>query len=70
MSTGDTYAELSHKTVSAANGVEYPALIDERASSRRVVAFDNIGFGGTTGNPPRRVEQVDQDAIAFLSMMQ
>jgi pimeloyl-ACP methyl ester carboxylesterase len=27
-----------------------PALIDELASSRRVVTFDNVGVGGTTGS--------------------
>jgi pimeloyl-ACP methyl ester carboxylesterase len=96
MTTGETYAEVSNKTVSAANGVEYvyrdageggvplvllqhfrgnldnwdPALIDELASSRRVVTFDNMGVGGTTGNTPHRVEQMAQDAIAFLSAMQ
>ena len=46
-----------------------PALIDELASSRRVVTFDNVGVGGTTGNTPHRVEQMAQDAIAFLSAM-
>jgi hypothetical protein len=96
MTTGETCAELSNKTVSAANGVEYvyrdageggvplvllqhfrgnldnwdPALIDELASSRRVVTFDNVGVGGTTGNTPHRVEQMAQDAIAFLSAME
>src|ERR1700685_3736226 len=47
-----------------------PALIDELASSRRVVTFDNVGVGGTTGNTPHRVEQMAQDAIAFLSAME
>jgi pimeloyl-ACP methyl ester carboxylesterase len=96
MTTGETYAELSNQTVSAANGVEYmyrdvgeggvplvllqhfrgnldnwdPALIDELASSRRVVTFDNVGVGGTTGNTPHRVDQMAQDAIAFLSAME
>src|ERR1700680_1680125 len=96
MTKGETYAEVSSKTVSAANGVEYvyrdagqggvplvllqhfrgnldnwdPAVIDELASSRRVVTFDNVGVGGTTGNTPHRFEQMAQDAIAFLSAMQ
>jgi pimeloyl-ACP methyl ester carboxylesterase len=93
---GETYAELSNRTASAANGVEYvyrdageggvplvllqhfrgnldnwdPALIDGLASSRRVVTFDNVGIGGTTGNTPHRVEQMAQDAIAFLSAVE
>ena len=95
MTTGETYAELSNQTVSAANGAEYvyrdagqggvplvllqhfrgnldnwdPALIDELASSRRVVTFDNVGVGGTTGNTPHRFEQMAHDAIAFLRAM-
>ena len=47
-----------------------PALIDELASSRRVVTFDNVGVGGTTGNTPHRFEQMAQDAIVFLSAME
>src|SRR5258708_17867026 len=47
-----------------------PALIDELAASRRVVTFDNVGVGGTTGNTPPCVEQMAQDAIAFLSAME
>src|SRR6202163_3220674 len=46
-----------------------PTLIDELASSRRVVTFDNVGVGGTTGNTPHCVEQMALDAIAFLSAM-
>jgi pimeloyl-ACP methyl ester carboxylesterase len=87
MTTGETYAELSNQTVSAANGVEFvyrdageggvPLVLlrhfrgnrDELASSRRVVTFDNVGVGGTTGNTPHRVAQMAQDAIAFLSAM-
>jgi pimeloyl-ACP methyl ester carboxylesterase len=68
---GETYAELSNKTVSAANGVEYVYRdAGEAASSRRVVTFDNVGVGGTTGNTPHRVEQMAQDAIAFLTAME
>jgi hypothetical protein len=41
---GETYAELSNKTVSAANGVEYVyGDAGEAASPRRVVTFDNVG---------------------------
>jgi pimeloyl-ACP methyl ester carboxylesterase len=47
-----------------------PALIDALASNRRVVTFDNVGVGGSTGNTPRVVEQMAHDAIAFLAAMQ
>ena len=47
----------------------YPALIDALASSRRVVAFDNIGVGLSTGTTPHVIEQMAHDAIAFLTAM-
>jgi pimeloyl-ACP methyl ester carboxylesterase len=43
-----------------------PALIDALAAERRVVAFDNVGVGATTGTTPNTVEAMAQDAIAFL----
>jgi pimeloyl-ACP methyl ester carboxylesterase len=46
-----------------------PALIDILASSRRVVAFDNVGVGMTTGTTPSSVAQMAHDALAFLSAM-
>ena len=47
-----------------------PALIDALASSRRVVTFDNAGVGGSTGTTPSTIEQMAQDAIAFLAAME
>ncbi len=46
-----------------------PALIDALASSRRVVAFDNVGVGMTTGTTPSSVVQMAHDALAFLGAM-
>lgn len=46
-----------------------PALVDALASSRRVVAFDNIGVGMTTGTTPTSVVEMAHDALAFLSAM-
>jgi pimeloyl-ACP methyl ester carboxylesterase len=46
-----------------------PALMDALASSRRVVAFDNVGVGMTTGTTPSSVAQMAHDALAFLSAM-
>src|ERR1700674_570794 len=46
-----------------------PALVDALASSRRVVAFDNVGVGMTTGSTPSSVVQMAHDAVAFLSAM-
>ena len=47
-----------------------PALIDALASHRRVVAFDNVGVGGTSGTTPNTVEQMAADAISFLGAME
>jgi pimeloyl-ACP methyl ester carboxylesterase len=46
-----------------------PALVDALAAERRVVAFDNVGVGGTTGRTPSTVEAMAHDAIAFLDAL-
>src|SRR5271156_4354659 len=46
-----------------------PALIDALASTRRVVAFDNAGVGGSAGTTPPVIEQMAHDAIAFLTAL-
>ena len=46
-----------------------PALIDELAAERRVVTFDSVGVGATTGTTPNTVEAMAHDAIAFLEAM-
>ena len=46
-----------------------PALIDDLAANRRVITFDNVGVGGSTGTTPNTVEQMAHDAIAFISAM-
>jgi len=46
-----------------------PALVDDLATARRVVAFDNTGVGGSTGTTPNTVEQMAHDAIAFITAM-
>ncbi|MGH3174404.1 MAG: alpha/beta fold hydrolase [Streptosporangiaceae bacterium] len=47
-----------------------PALIDALAAARRVITFDNVGVGGSTGTTPDTMEQMARDAIAFLAAMQ
>jgi pimeloyl-ACP methyl ester carboxylesterase len=47
-----------------------PALIDALASDRRVIAFDNVGVGGTSGTTPNTVEQMAAGAISFLDAME
>src|SRR5262249_24877283 len=46
-----------------------PALVDSLAAERGVVAFDNVGVGGTTGTTPSTVEAMAHGAIAFLDAM-
>jgi len=46
-----------------------PALIDGLAAERDVIAFDNTGVGGTTGTVPDTVEQMADDAVAFLGAL-
>ena len=46
-----------------------PALIDALATTRRVVTFDNVGVGATTGSTPNSVEQMAHDALSFLSAL-
>jgi pimeloyl-ACP methyl ester carboxylesterase len=43
-----------------------PALVDALAADRRVVTFDNVGVGATTGSTPNTVETMARGAIAFL----
>jgi pimeloyl-ACP methyl ester carboxylesterase len=46
-----------------------PALVDALAAERRVVTFDNVGVGATTGTTPHTIEAMAHDAIAFLEAM-
>jgi pimeloyl-ACP methyl ester carboxylesterase len=46
-----------------------PALIDALSAERRVVAFDNVGVGGTSGSTPNTIEAMAHGAIAFIEAM-
>ena len=46
-----------------------PALIDALASRHRVVTFDNVGVGATTGTTPATMAQMGRDAIEFMTVM-
>jgi pimeloyl-ACP methyl ester carboxylesterase len=46
-----------------------PALIDALAVDRRVVTFDNVGVGATTGETPNTIEAMAHDAIAFIEAL-
>jgi pimeloyl-ACP methyl ester carboxylesterase len=47
-----------------------PGLIDALALTRRVVTFDNVGVGGSSGITPDTIGQMARDAIAFLTAME
>jgi pimeloyl-ACP methyl ester carboxylesterase len=47
-----------------------PALVDALAAERRVVTFDNVGVGGTTGRTPSTIEAMAHDAIAFIDALE
>ena len=47
-----------------------PALIDALGADRRVVTFDNVGVGASTGSTPNTIEAMAHDAIAFLEAME
>src|SRR6478752_4616403 len=47
-----------------------PALVDALAADGRVVTFDNVGVGATTGSTPNTVEAMAHGAIAFLEAME
>src|SRR2546429_10028438 len=47
-----------------------PALVDALAADCRVVAFDNVGVGATTGRTPNTVVAIAHDAIALLEAME
>src|SRR5689334_22601620 len=46
-----------------------PALVDALAAERRVVAFDNVGVGATSGRTPDTITAMAHGAIAFLEAM-
>jgi pimeloyl-ACP methyl ester carboxylesterase len=47
-----------------------PAFIDALAARRRVLTFDNVGVGGTSGRTPGTIEAMAHGAIAFLEAME
>jgi pimeloyl-ACP methyl ester carboxylesterase len=47
-----------------------PALVDALAEGRRVVTFDNVGVGATTGRTPNTVQAMAHDAVAFIEAME
>src|SRR5580704_18580097 len=47
-----------------------PALVDALGSGRRVITFDNVGVGATTGCTPNSVNQMAHDALSFVNAIE
>ncbi|MEY2524560.1 MAG: hypothetical protein QOJ66_3125 [Ilumatobacteraceae bacterium] len=46
-----------------------PALIDELSAGRRVIVFDNVGVGGSSGVTPSSVAEMADGALIFLDAL-
>jgi pimeloyl-ACP methyl ester carboxylesterase len=43
-----------------------PRVIDGVAAERHVIAFDNRGVGGSGGSVPQTIDEMAEDAVAFI----
>jgi pimeloyl-ACP methyl ester carboxylesterase len=46
-----------------------PAVLDGMARERTVITFDNRGVGASTGNVPKTIEQMADDAALFIEAL-
>src|SRR5258708_9890864 len=46
-----------------------PRVVDGLAAKHHVIAFDNRGVGGSGGATPKTVEEMAQDAVAFIGAL-
>jgi pimeloyl-ACP methyl ester carboxylesterase len=46
-----------------------PRVVDGLAAKHHVIVFDNRGVGGSGGSTPKTVEEMAQDAVAFIRAM-
>lgn len=46
-----------------------PRIIDPIAENRHVIAFDNVGVGGSSGSVPPTIERAADDAYRFLAAL-
>ena len=46
-----------------------PPLVDALAAHHRVIAFNNVGVGSSTGTTPDTIGQMARDAIAFIATL-
>lgn len=65
---GDVPLVLFHHLTAVLDNWD-PRVIDGLASSRRVIAFDNRGVGGSEGTVPDTIEAMASDGIAFIGAL-
>ncbi|SDY48295.1 alpha/beta fold hydrolase [Herbiconiux ginsengi] len=46
-----------------------PRIVDPIAKNRHVIAFDNVGVGGSSGTVPPTIEQAAEDAYRFITAL-
>jgi pimeloyl-ACP methyl ester carboxylesterase len=46
-----------------------PRIVDAIAAHRHVIAFDNVGVGGSSGTVPPTIEQAAADAYRFITAL-
>jgi pimeloyl-ACP methyl ester carboxylesterase len=46
-----------------------PRVVDGLAAKHHVIAFDNRGVGGSGGSTPKTVEEMAEDAVAFIGAL-
>ena len=46
-----------------------PRIIDPIAQRHHVIAFDNRGVGASSGNVPGSIEEMAEDAVAFIKAL-
>jgi pimeloyl-ACP methyl ester carboxylesterase len=46
-----------------------PRVVDGLAAKHHVIAFNNRGVGGSGGSTPKTVEEMAQDAVAFIGAL-
>ena len=46
-----------------------PRVVDGLAAKHHVIAFDNRGVGASGGSAPKTVEEMAQDAVAFIGAL-
>src|SRR5215211_7054382 len=43
-----------------------PRVVDEIAARHRVITFDNLGVGASSGSTPTTIEEMARDAVTFI----